>query len=331
MALGCAGSAAEPAARPAARADAVRPLRTQLVKLLRAPRGARLDKPAWLSASHTLVAVLYPPLTSGIARTDIYSVSPTDGHLERLRLCSADCSRVSLDFPTALPDGKLGYERTQFGDANGLGRHGTTLLEPDATGSRSRKLVPYGIARGARGFSYRPGMQDGIVDDGAGLYDTLLWLRAERPSPLQLPLTRVGRAAWSPDGRLIALDGVPSSAHAKDLARVDLPRTLYVLAFGRRRLRPLVTNLADVGASSWSPDGGWLAVRLQPRRGIAGLYLVRVSDGRLYLLRRGNDAGSAAWLSPRTLAVSLGTADTSPARSRGIALLRLPSLAGLRR
>lgn len=324
--LASCGSTAAPASQEEPRSAPPQSLTPTLLRFIEAPGGGRLDKPTWVPRLNAIVAVLYPRSESA-SRWDLYSVRLDGSGLRRLPLCAGrSCRKLSFDFPTLLPNGNLGFERMRLGISPDLGLHGTEILEYDPAGGALRKLVPYGLPQGIRGFTYRPGMRDGLVNNGQGLYEKLLSLEPRAPVVVRLPLTRAGTPTWSPDGRLLAVDGVPSSEKATGLARADLPRTLYVASASNLRLRPLLTRLKDVGPAAWSHDGRWLVARIVPRSGPPGLYLVRVGDGRMFLLRRGDDAGSASWIDDRTLVAAIGVNAETGRRGLVVLRLRLPPL-----
>jgi Tol biopolymer transport system component len=87
--------------------------------------------------------------------------------------------------------------------------------------------------------------------------------------------------AWSPDGRLLAIQT------PEGLAVADLTRTRLVVRL------PSFDPDSDYFAGSppaWSPDGKWIAVARQTWRLLdthaSTIYVVRVRDGRTHALVR---------------------------------------------
>jgi Tol biopolymer transport system component len=79
-----------------------------------------------------------------------------------------------------------------------------------------------------------------------------------------------GMAFFSPDGRYAVYDRLPGNVAASDLFIVD------VTEGGET---PLVRHPADDRILGWSPDGNWILF-LSDRSGTAGLWVIRVSEGK---------------------------------------------------
>jgi Tol biopolymer transport system component len=175
-----------------------------------------------------------------------------------------------------------------------------------------------------------------VINDGNGLYERLNVLGPQGLVPIPLPLERAGTPAWSPDGRFIALDGVPKGTSAQGTDRLDLPRKLYLLSPNGWHLKPLSVNLTTGPSTpAWSPNGRWLAMATYPTGAAEGIWLIEVATGRLHLVLSRKDLGAPAWLPDgRTLIVPTGIdAIAAPELARnadvGLYVVKLPDLARL--
>jgi hypothetical protein len=203
------------------------------------------------------------------------------------------------------------------------------------TGSKKR-LRPYYLPFAASVYAFSPDLRLGVINDGNGLYERLNLLGPNGLVPIPLPLERAGTPGWSPDGRFIALDGVPKGTSAKGIDRLDLHRKLYLLSPRGWRLKPLVDKLTT-GPSppAWSPDGHWLAMLTEPIGASEGIWLVEVATGRLHLVLARKDLGAPTWLPDgRTLVVPTGIdAIAAPELARnadvGLYVVKLPDLTRL--
>lgn len=302
------------------------PIEPIATHVLRAPTGAVFEKPVWVAREKRLIFTIIPPgKGTDAAFNHLYSMRLDGSGLARLSLPEqAGCKLTSQSAPVALRDGRIAYLQECWGQE--IPHNAKYLRTFDLETGRVGYLRPYSLVVSAGVFAVGPGGAV-VINDGRGLSERLLRLTRDRAVPLRLPFLRVGRPSWSPDGRTIALDAVPKSVNARGVARLDLRRNLYLLDDSGRVRRVLLRGLSNAGLAAWSPNGRWLALALEPAHGEAGLYLVNVENGSLRLVQRG-DFGSAAWLSERALAASVGVfSDLPGGRGRaGLERIDLPAL-----
>ena len=275
--------------------------------LIAAPRGGVVDMPAWLPSAGRLTVAYVPPGGDPTPawRNHLYWFDLKQGTLQRLPLPDrTGCSATSQDVGRALPDGRVSYLEQCWGP--NAPRKPKRLRSYDSRTGAIRDVRPYALPFGANHYAFAPDGRRGIINDGNGLYERLHWLGDAGLVPLDVDFERAGYPAWSHDGRSIAVDAVPANAEASGIARVDLQRNLYLLRGDGSIRRTLVSDVANAGASSWSPDDRWLALPLNPRDGPPGLYLIDAASGKLRLLREGDDFGGSVWLDRRTLLVATG-------------------------
>jgi hypothetical protein len=238
-----------------------------------------------------------------------------------------------------LPDGRLAFIQECYGNAQRLPLKVNSVIAYNPATSSVRRLRPYYLDFAAGALTFSPAGR-GIFNDGYGLGERLEWLGTERPNYLRLPLARAGTPRFSPDGRWLAVDGVPAHAGPIGPAQATLPRNLYLVSGDGHRLKTLLTNLVDnVARASWSPDGRWLALSMDPADGPDGLWLVQVATGRHFLLMRapGQLFGDTDWLpNGRTLIVGMagpvqisGVPTLHPGYKAGLNVITLPDLTKL--
>jgi WD40 repeat protein len=160
----------------------------------------------------------------------------------------------------------------------------------------------------AAGFAFSPvDAGRGVYSDTNGLRGRLNWLGARRPVPIRLPVSNVGSPSWSPDGKWIAIDGVPRSAGPDSPLRQDTPWVLYRLRKDGRALQPLVSDLVSNAPSAWSPDGRWLAFTSRRKGSALGIWLFDLQSRKPpQLLVEGEQFGAPAWLPNGRLVVPVG-------------------------
>jgi hypothetical protein len=315
FAAGCAGARTDsspPEAPLAQRAD---------VDLISAPAGFTFHAPIWFPALKKIVFSRLPP--SGDAfDLDLASVAADGSNLLPLPLPDeAGCKYTSKTLATVLGDGRLGYVQQCWPGGGDV----AMLMAWDARQGVVRPLVSYRLRFQQGPFACSPDLSTCVINDQAGLEESLQRLGPSGLEPLRLPLKRAGSPSWSPDGRWISLPGVSESVAGERMELLDAPRNLYLLSADLRDLRPLVRDVLHPSAAAWSSDSRWLAISFEPRDRTEGLYLVEAATGRLRLVMRG-EFGAPAWLpGDDRLVVPVETSRRpGSGRDTGLYVIRLP-------
>lgn len=238
-------------------------------------------------------------------RKELASVAVDGSALQRITLPhEPGCKYTSKALPEALGDGRLGYVQQCWPGGGRVVR----LMAWNPRTKFVRPLVPYRLRFQQGPFACSPDLSTCVINDQNGLYEQLARIGPRGLEPLNLPLERAGFPSWSPDGRWVALDGVPEGAIGTGIDRLELPRDLYLLSSDLERLRPLVREITNVSGAAWSSDSRWLALSLKPKDGPEGLYLVEVGTGKLVLVLVGTQFGAPTWIrGDASLAVPVGT------------------------
>lgn len=300
------------------------------VRFIAAPAGGAFSSAAWAARGSQLI-VNFRPRSESNRDWQLVGL-PLDGSdLRPLPLPDdGDCRFTSRHFPRALPDGRVGYLQQCWQSPTRSDDERWSLMAFDPGTGRAARLLPYFLPINAGAFTFAPDLQRGLVNDGVGLAERLHWLLPNRIEPLPLPLARVGSPTWSPDGRSVAVFGVPDAGGARGADRLLLPRTLYLLDPATAALRKLVDGFNGGGPPEWSPDGRWLLMTVEMRDGRKELWLIEVATAKRYRLRVGGDLGSPAWLPDgRTVVVPVGALSQyvpSTPGPVGLQILELPDL-----
>ena len=231
------------------------------------------------------------------------------------------CRQTWYFGPTALPDGRLGFEKICRGLKDETGR----LLTED-----SRYLMAYEVGTGTverlvaqqltfpRGqYTWNPAMTRGLVGAGGTLCASLAWLT---PTRIEYPAfvieengrswsledyfgdedtcTRDGRArspAWSLDGATIAFFASPQSMGVEGFARLDQPWHLYLMDPEEQQPRKVLADIKHPGGLAWSPDSQWLAFTGQGPWWRDGLWLFHPHTMTLHRVAAGERLHTVAW------------------------------------
>ena len=184
---------------------------------------------------------------------------------------------------TALPDGRLGYEKQCLDPVTPPGqaklddrRH---LMAYDLTTGQAERLVAEPLTYGAALYTWNPSMTRGMIHSGSGICDGIAWLTRSGREPATFSIQegrrhwrmdtyyqrhpadschREGRAslpAWSPTGTVIAFFASPQSIGVRGFARLDMPWHLYLMNPEDQQPRPVVADVQAPGGLAWSPDG----------------------------------------------------------------------------
>ena len=314
------------------RASAAAPsIRPSSVRLIQAPPGHVFYGPVWVPATRELIVTV----DSGdkVWNHHLFALRLDGLKGRRLRIPDdPQCPFNASSSPALLPDGDLAFIQECFGNDGRLPERVKSLLALDPRTGQVRRLRRYYLPFMAGHADFSPNASDGLINDGRGLSERLEWLGRTRPVPLHLPLARAGSPRFSPDGRWIALDGVPKQREPITPSTVERLSTLYLLSSDGKRIKPILTGLTYVGRASWSSDGRWLALALKPRDGPEGLWLVEAQTGRHFLVMRGTQFGATEWIPhTQTVIASTGVLLLIPGAPKpvkvGLYVIQLPTLA----
>jgi hypothetical protein len=238
----------------------------------------------------------------------------------------AECERTEELAPAVLPDGRIAYWSICLGASPRPPQHMRSLMVYDPrTRTTSRYVRRYFRLFDVGWFDFSPTSGAGVLSLGDRLANRLFRLERSGIARLHVPSSNVGKPAWSPDGTRIALSGVPADAGADTPTRTDTPWSVFAMQGDGTGFREIVGGLADDPLPAWSPDGKWLALLVEhntPR----GVWLVRVSTGKAFLLLPGKSLRVPEWLPDGTLVVPVGGAADLGYRGRYGMLVVRPRL-----
>lgn len=208
-----------------------------------------------------------------------------------------------------LSDGRIAFLDKCIGNLARIPKRVTSLKSYDFAKGTTSRLRPYFLRLNLGAIAFSPtDSSRGLYAESDGLSGRLTWLGARRLLPIRLPVFNVGSPSWSPDGKWIAIDGVPLSAGPDSPLRRDTPWVLYRLRRDGKGVRRLVSDLISNAPSAWSADGRWLAFKGMRKDSTTGVWLLDMQ--RLsrppQLLAEGEAFGPPAWLPDGRLIVPVG-------------------------
>ena len=302
------------------------------VRLIRAPKGTAYVGALWWNKGRMVVT----DFVTGISpwKAHIASVSLSTGRRTELALhTDAGCPLEGTTNSDVLQDGRIVYVHGCYGNPARVPARVSTMWVYDPKTNRNASFRPYSLP--IFGIQYDVS-KDGetIASDGNQLEEQLEWLRPTKPVHFHLPFQRVLHPVWDPTGSVFVT--AVATGHAKGVDRLNLPESLCFINRREHVVRTLFSGLQHVSAASWSHDGKWLAVVMQPQGEPDGLWLVRLRDGRAFLVMEGKQFGDASWLpGDRRLVASDGVYSYLPDAKRfygtspvGIEVIDLPRLPG---
>lgn len=296
-------------------------LSTSVLRFVPSPPGVRFDDPTVGASSDKIVV----SGTAGdvLETSALFAVDLQRRTSRKLSVAAPErCGDASFQFPQRLHDGALALVRYCLGrPGSALGRSVNLVrLTNDAA---TVPIVPYKLPFFVGRFSIRADGR-GVINDGRGLSERLLWLGRNRLRPLASSWARAGQPAWSPDGRRIA---VAASTTADSPRSPEATWSLFLLDPEGRPTRKLVDGIRGPMRPAWSPNGRLLALTMTWTDGVRGIYIIDVHHGTVRLSRVGRDYGNTTWIdNSRLVAAVHPTADTSDRGKGGIEELRLSAL-----
>ncbi|HEX5415656.1 MAG TPA: hypothetical protein VFZ25_08310 [Chloroflexota bacterium] len=280
--------------------------------------GQQLGSLAWLPNPGEIV-LTSGSIESNPGATHLDFVAPDGAQMQALVLPQNPSCRLTGTYgPRLLADGRLAYQQSCW-----MADNSQTMVY-DPANRTARRFLPYDLPGRAGAVAFSPDLRLGIVNDGEGLQEQLLWLYPDHSAPANFPFRRAGWPSWSPDGRTIAVDGAPTfSGFAPWQQLLELPRKLYLYSVATGQLRPILDGFIAAGVPAWSPDGRWLieSIVYSENPGDQALILVNVAKGTHCQLVPPEWYGAAVWspdgqqiaiaTSPPDTRVSVGTTGAS--------------------
>jgi len=219
--------------------------------------------------------------------SDMHSLSlPRDGNVT--------CAAIFFTSPTAMPDGRLAFERAC--DKLGTDTVDRHLLFWNVEDDTSGLLYDYEMPARNGIYTFAPNLSRGMTSSNTAIEDHLFWLNNSGAQEVELGMARANTPAWSPDGAFIAfwgnleLEGEPGPGWA--LQPYDLwlmPADCeFISEDCAGALQFLLGNVLHPNVLQWSPDMKWLAFDGEVKGAGQGVWLLNLSSRDLRKVVDGN-------------------------------------------
>jgi len=154
--------------------------------------------------------------------------------------------------PRTLRDGRIVHWSVCLGETTRADRNLRTLrvYDPDRS-TAGRYVKRFFRLFNVGSFDFSPRSDAGVLSMGDLLSNKLYWLDRSGLEEVDVPLTNVGDVRSSPDGREVAVSGVPTEAGPDSPTRQDVPWSVFLVGSGEPR--EIMSGLQDGAALDWSP------------------------------------------------------------------------------
>lgn len=302
-------------------------LEPESVSLVPAPKGTPqrefydLD---WSAAQKSLV-VSIGSAVPGEANAYLATLKLDGSAPRRLSVPPEKGCEITEPFaPRVLRDGRIVHWSLCLGATTRADRNLRTLRVYDPDRSTAGRYVQrfFRLFEGGW-FDFSSRSDAGVLSLGDQLSNKLYRLDPTGLERFDVPLHNVGDVRWAPNGRQVAVAGVPTEAGPDSPTRQNVPWSVFLVGSGEPR--EIVSGLEDGVALDWSPDGRWLVLSTKVRGAASGLWLFRLATNELFLLREGDAFnGPPRWLPDSRIVVPVGGAPDLGYRGRhGLEVLRV--------
>lgn len=262
-------------------------------RVLPAPEGVVVGV-AWPAADQLVLTVDDQSTLQAVWST--YVLDASSGQARPLTLPEpAACSGVRHGFPQPLADGRISLTQICELSAPDSPAGRSAVLAVDPASGEVEVLSQLGTELFPSGSSWDPAVERGVASQSSSICAHLFGIDRSGPTPLPVRLGEgddswiadaelpsgctKGRAdwpAWSPDGETIAFFSSPDSVGKEGFSRLDEPWELLLMDPDTLQTRVLVEGVEHARATTWSPDGRWLAYVAEED----GVFIVSAAGGR---------------------------------------------------
>lgn len=226
-----------------------------------------------------------------------YVLDASSGDAEPLELpAPAACDWVRHGFPRPLADGRVSLSQFCEFASPASPNSSSAVVAVDLGSGEVEVLSELGSDLSPSGSSWDPAVERGVASESSSICASLFGVDRSGPTGLPVRLGEgddtwladeelrssectEGRAdwpAWSPDGRTIAFFSSPDSVGKEGFRRLDQPWELLLMDPATLKTRTLVDRVEHARATTWSPDGRWLAYVAEED----GVFVVSAAGGR---------------------------------------------------
>lgn len=241
------------------------------------------------------------------------------------------CTKYSyFEVVNLLPDGRLGLLKECYDDSAATAFLSTnrSIFAYDWDTGELEQLVAGKLDQGSypKEFTWNPDMTLGVQETISGFPGTIYWIDSDGISPMNIKIEDRGltwnlkdyfegkdgagtarHPAWSPDGKTIAFFVTTYGILEAPKPKYNVNYDLYFM--DPATLKPIqeLMDVADAGKIVWSPNNEYLLFRgCVERRRTCGLWMYRISDKTLNLLKEGEFA-DYIWITNERIVVAKNT------------------------